>query len=464
MAKNFEKTVYEGLAADVVNNPNANFKMSNYPEFISRGHSREEFDGWIDYCRLANDLLDHSAKVNDIKAYALSAIKFARESSDSNRQEMCQNAESIGILGISHLVYLAAQNKIPRYRLLSDELDLVRQAEELGRGSRGEILTYADNYGNKDVRSYDYLNVPAHEGGRKDIYVIFSGHQESGTKGVESVFHYIRNNRCLPDGIMLLGLQDNQNLTDFSSQFKLRKSSEYRMYMRQAIAAGLPKGLLKKLLMTPHDTSTEENIDLAVETLCKYGVDKANLIFIGYPVYQLRTATEMAWGLAHNDQAPDCWIRIADIAPKTADEERILSYDILDMQLADLSFANCVAHLYREHGKKRYPIPGLDKYPEKFKPLLPLFLGYSYANVANEMCGTDERVANVLKICRTLMLADHDRGMSGEVQDRQQMEYSWLLNHKLVEQRFTSQELLTKGRLMSEEEFLSAVLKVQDGM
>ena len=109
------------------------------------------------------------------------------------------------------------------------------------------------------------------------------------------------------------------------------------------------------------------------ETLAHYGVrEDVNLICVTYPLYQMRVATEFSFGL---QDVANAWVRIADIEPKMfssaaygamvsqgviAEERigrrvnenlRIFSYDRLDMQLADLTLANGVAHLFREHGK-----------------------------------------------------------------------------------------------------------------
>lgn len=44
----------------------------------------------------------------------------------------------------------------------------------------------------------------------------------------------------------------------------------------------------------------------------------------------------------------------------------------------------------------------LGKYPEQFKPFLALSLVYLYPNVANELAGTDLKVAAVMKIMRAM--------------------------------------------------------------
>lgn len=62
---------------------------------------------------------------------------------------------------------------------------------------------------------------------------------------------------------------------------------------------------------------------------------------------------------------------------------------------------NCLAHPYRVWAGGRFDSK-LGEYPAKYKPLLPISLEYSYPNVANELAGTDPKVATMLKIHRAL--------------------------------------------------------------
>ncbi len=446
-------TCYERLAKVIVRNAKygekVDFQMSAFPGFKKRGHTVQEFKDWQNAIKWVLDVLQrHDGSLNEKKEYCRQMISSA------------------GLHGV------------PRYRLYPEEIATILAAEQFGRGDCGEVLRYGD----RNVVSYDYRHIPYREGSRKDILVVFSGAPESGVKAAEAIYHYIRNHKALPYGVMFLGLQDNQNLTEFSPKFKIRKNSEYRMYLRQMLMLGIPKGLLRKLLMSPRDTSTAENIQLIKETLVHYEVsDNVNLICVTYPLYQMRVATELSFGLKDWD---NIWVRIADIEPKrfssaiegalackgieesqigrrVTENLRIFSYDRPEAQMADLTLANGVAHLFREQGRTRFTLPNLGEYPQQFKALAPLFLGYSYPNVVNELCGADETVAAVLKIIRTLMIDAYDEGASGAAWDKQQLESTMNMAYRLVAEGLVSPEILLKGRLMEEDEFLAAVLKCQ---
>ena len=92
------------------------------------------------------------------------------------------------------------------------------------------------------------------------------------------------------------------------------------------------------------------------------------------------------------------------------------------------------------------------------KPLLQLALGYSYKNIPHELCGTNEDVALILKLNRSLMLLQHDKGYSGEVQDRQQMQLAIQTNKNLIAAGFTTQELINQADFLSEKEFYEALV------
>lgn len=447
-------TCYQRLVQAIVNNAkygeDFEYEFESFPGFARRGHSEREFRDWVKCIKWVLDVLQtHDGSLNAKK-------EFCR-----------QSVSSAGLYAV------------PRYRLREEELQIIASAERFGRGDGGEIL----KYGNKNVVSYDYRHILRREGGRKDVLVVFSGAPESAVKAAEALYCYIRMHKALPDGVMFLGLQDNQNMTEFCPQFKLRKNSEYRMYLRQMLLLGVPKGLLGKLLMTPKDTSTAENIELVKETLAHYGVrEDVNLICVTYPLYQMRVATEFSFGL---QDVANAWVRIADIEPKMfssaaygamvsqgviAEERigrrvnenlRIFSYDRLDMQLADLTLANGVAHLFREHGKTRFALPNLGSYPAEYKALAPLFLAYSYPNVMAELCGTDETVFAVLKVIRALMLDAYDEGASGKAWDAQQLENTLNMGYKLAAEGLVSPEILVKGRYMEEDKFLKAVVDYQ---
>lgn len=483
--------MYEQIAVAISINPSQILFAEDFPDFFERGHSAKEFKSWVQYLHLAYDILQNGqGGINDKKDYAVALINFLREPSEENHTVYQEMADKVQLLEPSQIAYDVSENLIPEYHLYHEELQLIRDAEKYGRGEHGLMLNYTDFncatglFEQKDVVSYDYRKIPANEAGRPDIFVCFSGHHETGIKMVEGFYHYFKAHGKLPEGIMFLGLTDNQGLTFWNDAFKFRKSSEYRMYLRHALALGIPKGLLRKFLMTPKDTSTSDNSILIVDTMKKYALDDVNLIMFGYPLYQKRMACQIPFEVSKIIDAPSAWFRIASIPTKEYDtiesiayynpeadnaaiEDlkyrylRILSYDRLTKQLADLSFGNCIAHLFRKHDEERFALPGTENgiadYPEKFKPLLPLFLGYSYANVANEICGTDETVANMLKIARTVMLHQHDEGLFGAAQDKEQEEYNQYMGKWLVKNGFTTPELIRKGKYMEEDQFIKTL-------
>lgn len=60
-----------------------------------------------------------------------------------------------------------------------------------------------------------------------------------------------------------------------------------------------------------------------------------------------------------------------------------------------------MAHPYRVSAGGRFDSK-LGKYPDEFKPLLPISMVYSYPNVAHELAGTELEVAAVMKILRAM--------------------------------------------------------------
>ncbi len=444
-----QKTCYQELVERVVNEGNKLLfcTMINelFPMFAKRGYSLEEFCDWYKIVFETYKLIMENGDLS------LNAVKeIARKQFDM---------------------------PIPSYRLTEDEIRTIYESEEFGAGTSGVLYEYSDSRGLKDVRLYPAMKIPCCEGGRQDVLVVFSGHPESATIAAQAFYKYVRRHRQLPYGIMFLGLEDNQNMTEFNPKFKLRKNSEYRMYMRQMLALGISKDLCGKLLMTPNDTSTAGNIELIADTLRKYDLHDVNLICVTYPLYQLRVASELPFGLRKLG-ITDAWVRIAEVPIKPTKPTRKItdatqvfamrefSYDQAEFQLADLSLANGVAHLFREHGKNRFAIPGLveGKYPRQFKSLAPLFLAYSYPNVMKELIGTDEMVSSVLKIIRTLMLDAHDTGVSGEAQDVQQVMNTIHTAEVMVLEGLVSEEIIRKGAMMNSGDFLQALCKFYDSI
>lgn len=444
-----QKTCYQELVERVVNEgDNLLFcTMMNelFPRFSQRGHSLEEFSDWY--------------------KIVFETHKLLMENSD------------LSLNAVKEIARKQFNMPVPRYRLTEDEIKTIYESEKFGAGTSGVLYEYFDDKEVKDVRLYSSMRIPCCEGGRKDVLVVFSGHPESATIAAQAFYKYVRRYRQLPYGIMFLGLEDNQNMTEFNPKFKLRKSSEYRMYMRQMLALGISKDLCGKLLMKPNDTSTAGNIELIADTLRKYDLHDVNLICVTYPLYQLRVATELPFGLRKLG-VTDAWVRIAEVPIKPTKPVKCLSeaastfamrefsYDQAEFQLADLSLANGVAHLFREHNKTRFAVPGLKegKYPKQFKSLAPLFLAYSYPNVMKELIGTDEMVSSVLKIIRTLMLDAHDKGASGEAQDVQQYMNTIHTAEVMVLEGLVSEEIIRKGALMNSDDFLQALCKFYDSI
>lgn len=482
----YRPTCYEQLIIDLTKNPDANLLYENYPEFKKRGHSKEEFEAWAAYSKFSLFVTQFGGNDNTKKEYQKAALELLQKGvslSDELNQKWFQASEKIGKnKTFAPCEALAAEYVIPQYRFFPEEIAAFKQAEEQGR-VKSAVLKYSDRYGQKTAFCYPYLNIPANEGGRPDILVAFSGHQQTGCWFVEAVYHYLKNkiarykkeglncekivDRLLeqPLYVASLGMTDNQGLTDWNPRFVFRQKHEYGMYFRHMAFGGLPLGLINKLSMLEvKDTSTEENIGFIIDTLKHYKLNDVNLILLGYPVYQWRTMVEFAKGFAKRIDVPDVYLRIADIPTKRnagdITQTRFLSYDSLEMQGLDL-ISNCIANPFRQtegENAARFPLPDGGKFPEAMKPLLQLALGYSYKNIPHELCGTNEDVALILKLNRSLMLLQHDKGYSGEVQDRQQMQLAIQTNKNLIAAGFTTQELISQADFLSEKEFYEALV------
>lgn len=512
----YKPTCYEQVIIDLKVIPTAELKMSDYPEFKLRKHTQNEFEAWVTHSRFSLFLTTLGGNDNAKKAYQQAMFAFVKNSSFKNEKIITEAANKINYKSnkaLSMVEINAASVKIPKYRLLPEEIEVLKWAEKLGRG-KDTILRYKDKFGSKEAVCYPYLEYPVNEGGRADVVVVFSGHQQTGTKFVEFFYHYMLHlfqkmtallekiqNTPKKDITTLyelmselsqmklymasLGLTDNQGLTDWDEDFFFRKMHEYYMYFAHANYGGIPHSITDKLLMyNVTDTDTEKNAIFLQDTLKHYHLDNVNLIFIGYPVYQMRVMTEMAKFFSKSDI--NVHIRIADLPTKPFrneeeavmalkegeitqqefnaldfDSYRILSYDNLEMQGFDL-ISNCVANIYREtkgSNAKRFPLPGYKKFPNELKPLIQLALGYSYKNIPHELCGTDETVALALKLNRTAMLAAHDKGFSGKVQEKQQQFYADATNQKLIEQGYISKDLLVQSIKINEEQFMTELFK-----
>lgn len=500
-------TCYEQVIIDLKENPTAELKMSDYPEFKRRGHTKKQFEAWVTHSKFSLYLTKFGGKDNDKKAYQQALCDYVKAPNFINEETLFDVAVKIGRIDdwneisldkLTPIEIAAASCKIPMYKLLPEELKILKEAEKIGRG-KDVILNYKDKFGKKQAYCHPYLDYPVNEGDRTDVFVIFSGHQQTGTKFVEFFYSYmlnyffkmeelterIRKTQDFQEAVVLglelkvmnffiasCGLTDNQGLTDWDSSFFFRKMHEYYMYFAHANYGGIPKSITNKLLMYDvKDTDTAQNAVFLEDTLKHYHLDNVNLIFIGYPVYQMRTLTEMAKYFSKSDVNVN--IRLADIPTKKFDTKsdligsydyRMLSYDKLDMQGFDL-ISNCVSNLYREKkGKtaKRFQLPGKKyaKFPKELKPLIQLALGYSYKNIPHELCSTEETVALALKLNRSLMLKTHDQGYSGKVQEKQQQYYADEINKMLIDSGCLSEELIQKANTISEVDYLQELYKL----
>lgn len=471
---------YVQVVRDLVNGVDIN--KTEYPEFAERKHSPVEELAWKLYAEMAVEINKVKGHPNHKKEYARLMIEFIKNPCPAKYKLLVDIAVKLDIehpaQAMTETMYQAAQFTLPEYHLTNKEYDTILAAEEYGRGKPGVLLDYCGKFGHKKVLSIDYRTVPANKDGRIDVVLVYSGHQQTGHKAAELMYNYLLNHSKFPDYVFNIGFEDNQNMTDFNPAFKYRKRSEADTYANEEIALGLPENYVRKLWLDPTDTDTWQNIKVVASLKRRFGIEKCNLIIVGYPVYQLRTATEFAWGLDHAEDAPDCNIIIADIPPKRRgmasmkeasgrdfDEYRVLSYDQPLYQLADLSLANCCAHIHlRTSGDDqiRYAIPGLGEYPDSFKELAVMFMAYSYPNVTRELCGDDEEVAGAMKILRYLQLCEYDKGMSGEAMDRQEDWYIKQTVSKLQREGLTGKAIIDDTRYMDKQEAEEAILAYQD--
>ena len=290
--------------------------------------------------------------------------------------------------------------------LLTDaEKAIVLAAEQKGAFKDGEVVGY-EGYGRK-IEAHDYHKLPENA----DAYVIFSGHPGSAESAVEAWFEdYKRTGKAKK--LVFLGLYDNQGNTDFSQKgLKFNTGSEVEMYVRYCQEIGISEEIIRECLIKPTDTSTKENTALLAEIRNKF-FDRnreVNFVMFGYPAYQKRIASEFSFefqrmeneGMANGETlAPTNFIMPVVKIEQNA-KYRYLSYDNLDGIAQDIIIGNCLAHPYRVEAGGRFDSK-FGVYPKKFKPLLPLSLVYSYPNVANELAGTDIKVATVMKLLRAI--------------------------------------------------------------
>lgn len=287
-----------------------------------------------------------------------------------------------------------------RFSLTNKEKEIVLKAEELGSVKDGEVIEY-DGYDKKIVCA-DYKKLPENA----DAFVIFSGHPGAAEPAIEAWLTDLKNTGK-PKKLVFLGLYDNQGNTDFSqSGLQYNTGSEVEMYIRYCRSLGISEEILQECLVTPKDTSTEDNTKLLAEIRNKYFNKNKDVSFVmfGYPAYQRRIASEFSF--AFNQMEKEGKVAstnfIMPVVPICKDEhDRFLSYDNLDGIAQDIIVGNCVAHPYRVSAGGRFDSK-LGDYPEEFKPLLGISLVYSYPNVANELAGIRTDVATMLKLLRAV--------------------------------------------------------------
>lgn len=364
----YKPTVYEQIVRDYLSSELKDY--SHYEkEWSSRGYNKK------DYLQYLKDV-----------AYTESLLSLP----DTSIVAMANIAKE----------HVKDRKDIVTFSLTKEERQTVLKAEDLGRIKKGEVVHF-DGY-DREIRGVDYLNIPK----EADAFVIFSGHPGSGAAAVEAWYNDFKKNGK-PKKLIFLGLHDNQGNTNFSeNNLRFNVKSEVEMYVRFFKACGVHKKYIKECLVTPKDISTADNIELLAGIRNRFfNKDRdVNFVMFGYPAYQRRIASEFAFGFQHLEQdgaVAGTNFLIPDVPVAKKEKDRYLSYDNLDGIAQDIIIGNCLAHPYRVYAGGRFDSK-LGEYPDKFKPLLPLSLVYSYPNVANELAGTDIRTASVMKIMRAM--------------------------------------------------------------
>ena len=335
------------------------------------------------------------------------------------------------------------------FSLTDDEKKLVLEAEDKGSFKyeleRGETVKY-DGY-NREVRVAPANHLP-HD---TSAFVIFSGHPGSAEPAIEAWFKDLKRTGK-PKKLIFLGLYDNQGNTDFSNKhLKYNTGSEVEMYVRYCRDAGIPEKVINECLVTPKDTSTEENTALLAEIRNKYfDKDKdVNFVMFGYPAYQKRIASEFAFQFQKMEDekkvAPTNFIMPVVETEKNA-AYRYLSYDNLEGIAQDIIVGNCLAHPYRVSAGGRFDSK-LGEYPEELKPLLPISLVYSYPNVANELAGTDTKVGTMMKLLRAVQHKTYGW------EDAKRVDNTMQYNNLHLKRRLAKDGLLTIGILNHRKKF-----------
>lgn len=426
----YKPTVYEQIVRDFLDGKELNY--NDYKaELAERGWKEKRY---------------FDTYVADMKA-----IKELMDKPDFNLRAAADTVKQF---------HASDRKDVLRFSLTDREKQIVLKAEQNGMFKDGEVVKY--NGYDKTIEAHDYLNLPK----KADAFVIFSGHPGSAEPAIEAwVADYKRTGEAKK--LIFLGLYDNQGNTDFSqSNLKFNTGSEVEMYVRYCRELGISEEILKECLVTPTDTSTQENTTLLAEIRNRF-FDKnkdVNFVMFGYPAYQKRIASEFAFqfqrmakeGLENGEKlAPTSFI-MPVVQPSQKESYRYLSYDNLDGIAQDIIIGNCLAHPYRVSAGGRFDSQ-MGKYPEEYKPLLPISLVYSYPNVAKELAGTDEKVGTMMKLLRAVQHKAYQWEDSKCV-DSTMMYNTLMLRKRLVHEGLLSAEAIFHGNNKSKTDYLKEVL------
>lgn len=425
----YKPTVYEQIVTDFLAGKNLNY--NDYKEELSaRGWSEKRyFDAYVKDMEFIKELMgkpDFNLRL---------AADIVKKNHPSKNQDVL------------------------RFSLTDEEKKIVLKAEQQGMFKDGEIIEY-EGY-DKKIEAHDYMNLPE----KADAFVIFSGHPGSAEPALEAwLADYKRTGKAKK--LVFLGLYDNQGNTDFSQgDLKFNTGSEVEMYVRYCRELGISEEILKECLVTPTDTSTEDNTQLLAEIRNKF-FDKekdVNFVMFGYPAYQKRIASEFAFqfqkmaneGMKNGEKlAPTSFI-MPVVKPNTKETYRYLSYDNLNGIAQDIIIGNCLAHPYRISAGGRFDSK-MGAYPQEFKPLLPISLVYSYPNVANELAGTDTKVATMLKLLRAVQHNTYGWENAKNV-DNTIMYNNLMLRKKLVHKGLLTANAVFHGNNQSKIDYLREI-------
>lgn len=394
-------------------------------------------------------LKDYQDYEKDWKARGLAKKDYLQYIKDIAYAESLLGLPDVNIVKAANMAKEHVKNRtdIVTFKLSKEEKKTVLEAEDLGRIKNGDVIKY-DGY-NREIKGIDYLDIPK----EADAFVIFSGHPGSGAAAVEAWYNDFKKNGK-PKKLVFLGLHDNQGNTNFSDKkLEFNVKSEVEMYVRFFKACGVHKKFVKECLVTPKDISTADNIEMLAEIRnIFFDKDKdVNFVMFGYPAYQKRIASEFAFGFQHledESKVAGTNFYIPDVPVALKEKDRYLSYDDLNGIAQDIIIGNCVAHPYRVSAGGRFDSK-LGAYPEKFKPLLPLSMVYSYPNVANELAGTDTHTASIMKILRAMQHQVNGWEDAKKV-DMSIKKCACELRKKLIKKGLVSNDIISqkgKGRL-----------------